>query len=94
MRSIVALSKELDVSERTIRRWIKFWKHVHQKSKWWRKLSSVFSLNGKSVSDLLSLLIKNGKTIKDSFSYLIFNSAELWDEMTFSVGDGSPAKDA
>ncbi len=94
MRSVIALSRELNVSERTIRRWLKFWKYIHQKSKWWRKLASLYSLNGKKLNDLWDLMLRNGENSKNSFSYLILKSSTLWDEITFSVGAHFPAKDA
>jgi hypothetical protein len=94
MRSVIALSRELNVSERTIRRWLKFWKYIHQKSKWWRKLASIYNLNGKSLNNLWDLLLRNGESLKKSFSYLILKSSMLWGEITFSVGVNFPAKDA
>jgi len=86
-RSVIALCKELRVSERTLRRWLNFWKRVHAKSVWWRKLSSIWSLSGKTLSELWNLLIKNKKIAENSFEYLILNSAELWYEIKFFDGD-------
>jgi len=85
-RSVILLCKELQVSERTVRRWICYWKRVHEKSTWWRKLASIWSLSGKSLIDLWNLLLENKKTSENSFEHLILNSAELWQEIKFSDG--------
>ena len=37
-RSIISLSKELHISERTIRRWLLLWKKIYSGSTWWQKL--------------------------------------------------------
>jgi hypothetical protein len=93
-RTIISLCKALKVSERTVRRWIHFWKYVHARSTWWRKLASIWSLSGKSLSELWNILLENKKSPKNSFEYLILNSAELWCEIKFSDGGDLPAKDA
>lgn len=92
-RSIIALSKELKVSERTIRRWLSFWKKVYSKSTWWRKISSIYMLSGKTLNDLWNSLLTI-KTKTEAFQYLIIKSAEIWDEFQLFVGDIIPAKDA
>lgn len=51
-RSVIALCKELRVSERTIRRWQSFWKKVYAKSIWWRKTSSIWMLSGQTLYKL------------------------------------------
>lgn len=85
-RCVILLCKELQVSERTIRRWICYWKRVHEKSRWWRKLASRWSSSGKSLIDLFNLILKNKKSLEISFQYLFLNSAELWQEIKFSDG--------
>lgn len=86
-RTIISLSKELHISERTIRRWLNFWKWVHAKSVWWRKLASIWSLSGKTLSELWNLILDEKKTIGNPVEYLLLNSAELWLEIKFFDGD-------
>jgi len=93
-RSVIALSKELLVSERTIRRWLRFWSHTHIKSTWWRKIASVWSLSGKTICDLWNLLQVNKKIKENPIEYLLSKSAELWSEIKLSVGRDFPAEDA
>lgn len=93
-QSIIALSKEIKVSERTLRRWVRLWNCVHKKSVWWRKIASVWNLNGKTLNDLWNSILKFKKNIKNAFEYLLLQSAELWHEIKFFDGDCCPAKDA
>ncbi|MBX9839176.1 MAG: hypothetical protein K2X69_12800 [Silvanigrellaceae bacterium] len=93
-RSIISLCKELNVSERTIRRWLSFWKKVYTKSTWWRKTNYIWMLSGKSLADLWDLLLSTKKTSKDTFQDLVINSAEIWSEIKLFVGYKPPAKDA
>jgi hypothetical protein len=92
-RSIIVICRELKVSESTVRRWLRFWKTVHIKSVWWRKLTSIWSLSGKTFIDLWNLLLETKKSSQDAFEYLLLNSAKLWREITFTVGNLFPAKD-
>jgi hypothetical protein len=93
-RSILSLCKELNISERTIRRWLSFWKKVYSKSTWWRKISSIWMLSGKSLSELWDLLLSIKKTSSETFQYLLINSSEIWSEIKLFVGYRPPAKDA
>jgi hypothetical protein len=93
-RSVHALCKILKTSERTVRRWLSFWKQAQEKSVWWRKLVSQWSLSGKSLNNLWGLILKNKNNFKKSFEYLLLSVAELWQEFRFNVGCNSPAKDA
>lgn len=51
-RSTTSLCKELNVSERTIRRWLLLWKRIYANSTWWQKIGSVWMLNGKRLHEL------------------------------------------
>ena len=93
-RSRISLSKELLVSERTIRRWLKFWQRVHERSVWWRKLASIWSLSGKTICDLWDLLHKSQKIKENPIEYLLLQSSELWSEIKLSVGRDPPAENA
>lgn len=93
-RSILLLSKELKVSERTLRRWLRFWNYVHKNSVWWRKIGAIWSLSGKTLENLWDLILKVKNNIKNSLEYLLATSAELWLEIKFFDGDLFPAKDA
>ena len=93
-RSIIYICKELNISERTIRRWLSFWKSVYSKSTWWRKIASVWMLSGKTLNEFWNLLLTTKKTFTDSFQELLINSKEIWMEIKLFVGDRLPAKDA
>ena len=93
-RSLHKISKELQVSERTLRRWARFWNCVHKKSVWWRKIASVWNLSGKTLNVLWDSIFKLKKNLKNSFEYLLLQSAKLWHEIKFIDGDYFPAKDA
>ena len=93
-RSIISLSKELNVSERTIRRWLLLWKKIYINSTWWRKITSVWMINGKTLIDFWSLLFTIKKTDEDAFQYLLIKSAEIWNEIKLFVTYIIPAKDA
>jgi len=92
-KSVLALCKILQVSERTVRRWLRGWEYIHAKSIWWRRQGSIFNLNGKSLHELW-ILLQTQKNLEESFKYIILNVAELWQEFKFYVGYPSPAKDA
>jgi len=89
-RSVAALQKVLAVSERTLRRWLRIWHRLHQSSTWWRKLASIWSLNGQTVS-MLYERVSDDSTCRNSFEYLLGETAALWTEITFKVGTGPPA---
>jgi hypothetical protein len=93
-RSIISLSKELSISERTIRRWLLLWKKIYTNSTWWRKIASVWMLSGKTLNDFWSLLLTTTKIYKDTFQYLLIKSAEIWSETKLFVTYKIPAKDA
>ena len=86
-RSVIALCKMLKVSERTVRRWLRFWQVVCSRSRWWRELSSLRSLMGKSLEDLWTLFLEQAKNKESAFEQLISKSENLWDEIQFFVGD-------
>ena len=93
-RSIISLSKELSISERTIRRWLLLWKKIYTNSIWWRKIASVWMLSGKKLNDFWRLLLKTKKIYKDTFQDLLIKSAEIWSETKLFVTYKIPAKDA
>jgi len=92
--SIISLSKELNISERTIRRWLSLWKKIYTNSIWWRKIASVWMLSGKTLSDFWSLLLTTKKTTKETFQDLLIKIAEIWSETKLFVTYKIPAKDA
>ncbi len=96
-RSIKALVNSIEVSERTIRRWMKMWKYIHNNSLWWRKLASMHSLNGQCICSLFKLEnyvdeLSALHNIKIIFENLILQSAALWLEIFLFVGNRLPAK--
>jgi hypothetical protein len=92
-RAVGALCKQLRVSERTVRRWLRFWKVACRKSKWWRELGGRFALSGGSVIDLFECL-----NLMHSLLHVCEIVAEaslnLWSEIKINVGDRIHAKDA
>jgi hypothetical protein len=74
----------LKVSERTIRRWFRFWKNVEQNSSWWKVIASRWMLSGKNLSgywDKLTSIIKDMFTATLDF---VKSMADLWsDESRF-----------
>ena len=79
-RAIVALCKELMVSERTVRRWLRFWKTTCLRTKWWRELAGRFSLSGSSIINVFeNLMIKN--PIQLSCEIIAKETMKLWPEI-------------
>lgn len=93
-RSVISLSKELNISQRTIRRWLLFWKKIYSESTWWRKIASIWMLSGKTLLQFWISLISIKNNLTNSFQYLLKNSADIWAEIKLFVGDRIPAKDA
>ena len=89
-RSVAAVQKELAVSERTLRRWLAVWRRVHVNTVWWRKLASLWSLSGQTVSVLYHQM-PDSPTSKNPFEYMLGETAFLWPEITFTGGTGPPA---
>jgi hypothetical protein len=92
-RSVVALCKEFLISERTVRRWLKFWKIACRRSNWWRNLAGRFGLSGGTTSDLFSILL--GRDIlQNAIEKMTSESSNLWAEVRINVGDNPSAQDA
>lgn len=92
-RRVNALYKELNISKRTLRRWLVLWNNVYSKSVWWRKIASIWMLSGKTLKELWALLIKTQKTLQNAFEYLLINSAKIWNENILFGINKIPAKD-
>jgi len=92
-RSLIALRKELQISERTIHRWLAFWRKVYTQSIWWRKVASIWMLSGRTTKELWPLLLKTQNNSLDAFKYLLLNSIEIWHEISLFGGPPLPAKD-
>ena len=92
-RGIAALSRLVQVSERTVRRWLGFW-HRANRTTWWRELAGRFSLSGLGLKDfwdrhLASLAIHEAQ---EQLSRLLTG---LWLHfITDGVGVDPPAEDA
>ena len=94
MRSIISICHELNISERTARRWLSFWKKVYLKSTWWRKMASKWMKNGQTLHDIWTLMLKTKNNLVDSFYDLLKDSVEIWSDISLFGGDYFPAKDA
>ena len=92
-RSVRAICEELLISERTARRWLRFWKTVCRRSRWWAKLSGLLSLSGLSIIQLFHIYQADNRT-RTASEKITSETASLWAEMTISVGDSGYAKDA
>jgi len=93
-RAMTALSKELNISERTLRRWMLLWKKLYNTSKWWRKIASLWMLSGKMLYDFWEQLLKSKETHEDAFQNLLMQSTEIWSETNLFVTHSISAKDA
>ena len=80
-RSICKLSKELSVSERTIGRWLSLWKRIYSGSVCWRKISSIWIMNGKGLDSLSKLVFSVKQNLKETFEELLKINSELWNEI-------------
>jgi hypothetical protein len=92
-RRVLALCKELLVSERTIRRWLRFWKASFLRTKWWRELGGRFAIMSGSAIDLFEIL-KLMHPLERSCEIMAKESAHLWAEIRINVGDRRYAEDA
>jgi len=93
-RGITALAALARVSERTVRRWLDFWRRVHARSRWWKDVAGKFSLSGLGLEDLVARHLPDlGEELaKVRLSRLL---SSLWSEkFTDFVGKASPAADA
>jgi hypothetical protein len=92
-RHVLTLCKELQVSERTARRWLRFWKAVCLRTKWWREFGGRFGLMSGSIIDLFEIL-KLKHSLEISCEIMAKESAHLWVEIRMNVGDRVYAEDA
>ena len=92
-RSIVTLCKELKVSERTVRRWLRFWKVACLQTKWWRELAGRFCLSGSCIINVIENLVKK-HTVQLSCEIISKETMNLWAEIRLNVGDQVSAEDA
>lgn len=92
-RRINSICKELHISERTALRWLSLWKRIYSESVYWRKISSVWMLSGKKLSDLWDLILKHKKTSLISFEFINKISIEIWSESKLFGAIKIPAKD-
>ena len=92
-RHILALCKELLVSERTVRRWLRVWKVACRRTKWWRELGGRFEMMSGTVSDLFEIL-KIRHPLELSCEIMAREGVTLWAEIRINVGDRVYAKDA
>ncbi len=79
-RRITEAAKVLHVSERTIRRWLRFWKNVERSSSWWKTIASRWLLSGKTLSEYWDKLTQ---VITDMFTAileLVKSLADLWND--------------
>jgi Homeodomain-like domain len=91
-RKVRAISKELGVSERTIRRWLRMWTKVENQSIWWRKIAAQYFLHGRSVKTLWSVLCGLHLDAQAAMEFLVKESAQLWQEVKITVGNESCAE--
>jgi hypothetical protein len=91
-RGVAALCL-LQVSERTVRRWLGFWQRAHR-TPWWREIAGRFSLSGKNLHDLWNQHFSHlcEHEARERLSSLL---APLWSHfITDGVGADPPAEDA
>ena len=92
-RHVLALCKELLVSERTVRRWLRFWKVACRRTKWWRELGGRFGMMSGSAIDLFEIL-KLKHPLELSIEIMAKETSHLWAEIRINVGDRVYAEDA
>jgi hypothetical protein len=90
-RRAAELRVALEVSERTVRRWLGFWDRVQARSRWWRERASLFSLSGSALDSLWSDLAGR-KDAQTATHDMLEMCATLWNEMPLSGGAGPPAE--
>jgi hypothetical protein len=83
------LAESVAVSISTAKRWLKFWASVESNSNWWRRLSGLHFLSGKSLADLWARLSLSSSAPEET---LIRCAADLWPEITLSGAPAPPAE--
>lgn len=92
-RSVRKICEELLISERTARRWLRFWRTVCRRSRWWARLSGHLSLSGLCIIHLFE--IYKSQTQESRIDEKITSeTANLWPEIMITVGDSGYAEDA
>lgn len=89
LRRISEICSALRVSERTLRRWLRFWDRAHANSRWWRELASLHALSGQTISSIPGDVFQIQWLQKT-----VFLCTPLWNELLFGVGPGPPAEEA
>ena len=92
-RGIAALSRLVQVSERTVRRWLGFWHRAHRTT-WCRELAGRFSLSGLGLKNLWDRHLAE-LTMLEAQEQLSRLLTGLWPHfITDGVGVDPPAEDA
>jgi hypothetical protein len=85
------LRAELDVSERTVHRWLGFWDRVQARSRWWRERASLFFLSGRPLDALWNQLAGR-ESARNATQNMLIMCVALWNEMPLCGGAGPPAE--
>jgi len=93
LRRVSDVCSALLVSERTVKRWLRFWERSHASSRWWRELASLHSLSGRTVTDLWKRFA-GASDERDVAQRIVRLCSPLWSESTLCDGTGPPAEDA
>ena len=92
-RAVLALCKEFLVSERTVQRWMRFWKAACLRARWWRELAGRIEIFSGSINCLFKKL-RAMHPLELSCEILARESVNLWGEIRINIGDRVYAEDA
>jgi hypothetical protein len=93
-RGVAALAALARVSERTVRRWLDFWRRVHARSRWWNDVAGRFSLSGLGLEDLVSRHFPDLGEVLAKVRLSLCLRLLWFEKFTDFVGEASPAEDA
>ncbi len=82
----------LEVSERTVRRWLRFWKKVERDSSWWKVIASRWMLSGKTLSDYWNKLTHIIDDMFTAILELVKSMADLWTDESRFLSVFAPAQ--
>jgi len=81
-RRVAEACKALNVSERTLRRWLAFWRRIENKSSWWKNIASRWFLSGRTLTDYWNEMNAHKKNVPDALSELSGELSTLWQSVS------------
>jgi hypothetical protein len=91
-RRITKACKALNVSERTVRRWLAFWRKVEKRSSWWKNMAALWSLSGRTLADYWSEMSRCKKDLSDALSRFVNDLSTLWESVSGWLSFPIPAQ--